>query len=203
MKKMDTRVNRTRKFLKEALIDLIEVKGFDAITIGNLAEKAEVNRVTFYQHFHDKYDLLEQTIETMLQHFIEVVAPKVREDLVTPNNETSEVYLRLFQFVYDNHSFFKTMLSGNGITLFQDRMTLTIQQFISDTLDQLTPNELHDKVPREIVVHYVAAASIGLIKYWVQSEMTYSPHYMAKQLTFLERNGPINAVGKIKTVRDQ
>ncbi len=194
MKKIDPRVKKTRRFLKEALIDLIEVKGFEAITIGNLAEKAGVNRVTFYQHFHDKYDLLEQTIETMLLHFTEVVAPKKREDLVTPKHETSEVYLQLFQFVYDNQSFFKTMLSDNGITLFQNRMTLTIQQFVSDTLDQLAPHEHPNKVPREIVVHYVSAASIGLIKYWVHSGMTYSPQYMAKQLTFLERNGPINAL---------
>ncbi|WP_058309168.1 TetR/AcrR family transcriptional regulator [Gracilibacillus massiliensis] len=194
MKKMDPRVKKTRKFLEEALIDLIEVKGFEAITVGNLAEKAEINRVTFYQHYHDKYELLEQTIETMLRDFIEAVAPNKREELVTDKDETNNVYLQLFQFVYEHQSFFKTMLGENGVTLFHNRMTTSIQQFVSDTLAQLAPNESNAKVPREIVVHYVAAASIGLIKYWVQTGMTYSPHYMAKQLTFLERNGPINAI---------
>lgn len=192
---MDPRVKKTRKFLKEALIDLIEDKGFEAITVGNLAEKAEINRVTFYQHYHDKYDLLEQTIETMLKDLIITVAPHKREELlVTHKDETNNVYLQLFQFVFDHQSFFKTMLGQNGTTLFQNRMTISIQEFVADTLAQLAPNEKNAKVPREIVVHYVAAASIGLIKYWVQNGMTYSPNYMAKQLTFLERNGPINAV---------
>ncbi|WP_208592055.1 TetR/AcrR family transcriptional regulator [Gracilibacillus suaedae] len=197
MKKIDPRVKKTKSFLKNALLELIDEKGFDAITIGNLAEKAEVNRVTFYQHYHDKYDLLEQTIKEMLQHFIETVEPKKREDLITHKQETSVVYLNLFQFVYDHRKFFNIMLGENGASLFQDRMTKSIEHFISDTLDMLVPDKSSMEIPQDIIVHYVSSASIGLIKYWVQSGMKYSPHYMAKQLTVLERRGPINStIGK-------
>lgn len=53
----DLRVRRTRKLLREALLDLATEKGFDAITVNDLTERAMINRATFYRHYRDKYEL--------------------------------------------------------------------------------------------------------------------------------------------------
>lgn len=55
--KLDPRVRRTRKLLKSAFIELMMEKGFEAMTVQDIAERAEINRATFYAHFADKYDL--------------------------------------------------------------------------------------------------------------------------------------------------
>jgi AcrR family transcriptional regulator len=60
--KNDPRVKRTRQYLKQAFIDLISVKDFESITIQEITNQAGVNRATFYSHFKDKYDLLDETI---------------------------------------------------------------------------------------------------------------------------------------------
>src|SRR5690242_10979296 len=54
----DRRVNRTRRALKDALTDLILEKGYERVTVGDVLERADVGRSTFYAHFVDKDDLL-------------------------------------------------------------------------------------------------------------------------------------------------
>ena len=56
----DLRVRRTRKLLTQALIEGTVEKGFAALTVRDITRRAMVNRSTFYRHYLDKYDLLEQ-----------------------------------------------------------------------------------------------------------------------------------------------
>lgn len=53
----DPRVQRTRKLLQAALVELLAEKSFDAITVQDIAERSTINRATFYAHFADKYAL--------------------------------------------------------------------------------------------------------------------------------------------------
>ncbi|QBD76461.1 TetR/AcrR family transcriptional regulator [Ktedonosporobacter rubrisoli] len=61
------RVLRTRKLLRAALIDLIEERDFEALTVGEIAERAMVSRAGFYRYYQDKYDLVEQLFEEAVQ----------------------------------------------------------------------------------------------------------------------------------------
>src|SRR5262249_2419452 len=62
MNEADPRVKRTRKLLQEAFVALLAEKGFHAISVQDIAERATVNRATFYAHFEDKYALMDQMI---------------------------------------------------------------------------------------------------------------------------------------------
>ena len=73
-KRVDPRVKRTRKLLEQAFIELMNEKGFEDITIQDIADRAMVNRATFYAHFEDKYDLLDSFVR---QQFNEMLAGKV------------------------------------------------------------------------------------------------------------------------------
>jgi len=66
-KKVDPRIKRTRQLLQQALMDLMREKSFQAITVQDIAERATVNRVTFYAHFEDKHMLLEYTMREMFK----------------------------------------------------------------------------------------------------------------------------------------
>lgn len=63
MNLQDPRVMRTRQLIRETFRELLRRKGFDAITIKDIAQQATINRATFYDHFVDKYVLLDETIE--------------------------------------------------------------------------------------------------------------------------------------------
>ena len=56
---LDPRIRRTRLLLQQALGKLLETKEFDKITVQDIAEAATVNRATFYDHYADKFALLE------------------------------------------------------------------------------------------------------------------------------------------------
>lgn len=60
--RVDPRVKRTRVLLEQAFMELIQEKGFQAVTVQDIAERAGVNRATFYAHFADKYALLDHNI---------------------------------------------------------------------------------------------------------------------------------------------
>jgi AcrR family transcriptional regulator len=66
----DLRVRRTRKLLQKALLDAASEKGFAHVTVRDIAERAMVNRATFYRHYEDKYDLLAQYMKE-LSEFID------------------------------------------------------------------------------------------------------------------------------------
>jgi AcrR family transcriptional regulator len=70
----DPRVLRTRQLIREAFRDLLRNKGFDSITIKDIAQKATINRTTLYAHYEDKYALLEEITE---QAFHEMIPEQV------------------------------------------------------------------------------------------------------------------------------
>ena len=85
-KKVDPRIKRTRQLLQRALMDLMQEKSFQSITVQDIAERATVNRVTFYAHFHDKYALLEATLREMIRQQLRSRVPE--NSTFTPENLT-------------------------------------------------------------------------------------------------------------------
>ncbi len=75
-KKLDPRIKRTRQLLRQALMELMAEKSFQAITVQDIAGRATVNRVTFYAHFQDKYALLEYTIREMIRQQLRSQLPE-------------------------------------------------------------------------------------------------------------------------------
>ncbi len=71
----DPRVKRTRQLLKQALSDLLAEKPFQDVTVQDIAERATVNRVTFYAHFEDKYDLVSSVIRDGFVERLEAMLP--------------------------------------------------------------------------------------------------------------------------------
>ena len=64
----DRRTERTRRLLQEALAELADERGYDAVTIADITERANVGRTTFYLHYHSKDDLFLNSLE---QHVID------------------------------------------------------------------------------------------------------------------------------------
>src|SRR5689334_21361134 len=69
MAKADRRVGRTRDLLQKALLELIDERGYDAITIQDIVDRANVARATFYVHYTSKDDLFLSCHEAILSEF--------------------------------------------------------------------------------------------------------------------------------------
>jgi len=191
-KELDPRIKKTRRFLRKALVELIDEKGFEAMTVRDLTERAEINRATFYQHYTDKYDLLDSNIDELIDHLIAYVIPNDREDLLMSGDEPSPAFVRLFEFIGENAYFFEVML---GVLSFRTRLLQMIREIVSDRLDKFHPHPETMMVSKDLFIYYVSSAHLGVISYWLDHDRSYSPRYMAQQLSLLTEKGPMNAIG--------
>jgi AcrR family transcriptional regulator len=67
---VDPRIRRTRDLLRDALARLLETRDFEKISVQDIAEAATVNRVTFYDHYTDKFALLESLVESRFNELL-------------------------------------------------------------------------------------------------------------------------------------
>src|SRR5204863_8822645 len=107
--KLDRRIRRTRERLGDAMLALLEEKGFDAITVQDVLDRAQVGRSTFYVHYRDKDDLflsdLEEFFESM-GSFIERSGERSRR--VMPVRE-------LFSHIADSPTLYEAMVASGRI----------------------------------------------------------------------------------------
>lgn len=69
--KLDPRVKRTRSLILQAFNNLLAEKSFDAISVQDVTDQAQINRATFYAHFEDKYALLDYWVQRQFRQEIE------------------------------------------------------------------------------------------------------------------------------------
>ena len=62
---LDGRARRSLHLIRDAFIALLIEQGFETITVGQIATRAQINRATFYRHYRDKYDLAERITELL------------------------------------------------------------------------------------------------------------------------------------------
>ncbi|WP_410983468.1 TetR/AcrR family transcriptional regulator [Bacillus cereus] len=193
----DPRVKRTRQLIQDAFVALIGEKGFENVTVQHIAERAPVNRATFYSHYHDKYDLLDKCIEEMLASLSEVIKPKkqTKEDLQLTFNSPHPIFLALFEHIAENATFYNVMLGDKAAGNYSYKMMKTIQTHLTLGLSISQPDDDELMVPRDILISYVTGSHIGMIMSWLKRGMIYTPHFMAMQLTRLIILGAHTAAG--------
>ena len=116
--KLDPRVVRTRQQLGEALVALIEEKGFDALTVQDITDRAELNRATFYLHYRDKQDLLEQSLRDAIDELITDIGASADEQGQLLMEESPRPIKAVFDHVAQHAEFYRVMLSAEGVPAF-------------------------------------------------------------------------------------
>ena len=174
----DRRVRRTRKLLADALVSLVLEKGYDAITIKDITDYADVAHATFYRHYRDKDELLMQK----LGEIVEEITGFTRE----PSLQDSEGYL-IFKHAHENHALYRILLGSPGAL----RVRQSIQKTIADDLLNTCP-PIHSPentlIPGEIAAYHIAGSLLLLIEWWLHHDMPYPPHRMGKIYEQLVRN---------------
>lgn len=178
---MDRRIAKTKILLENSLIKLMIEKGFDKISIKDLCEEADINRGTFYLHYKDKYDLLEQKEDEILKGFIEIVTNIVEKhpkNFILPANK--EILLHIFTKIYiyakENADFMRVLLGTNGDLNFQ----MKIRNFIESCLVQnIAINHEIEKLPVKYIATIASSAQLGILQKWLKSGMEETPQELA------------------------
>jgi AcrR family transcriptional regulator len=126
-KKLDPRVIRTRKMLRDALIELIGEKGFSAISVQDITQRATLNRATFYLHYRDKEDLLAQSVEEILEELVTGMKECRLLDYDITDSDGNVIHplpdlVYVFKHVAKHEKFYKVMLGKKGQQSFWFRL---------------------------------------------------------------------------------
>ena len=171
----DRRIQRTRRRLSGALVELVKEKRFDDITVQNVIERAEVGRATFYSHFRDKEDLFEQ----QWKQFSERLAQQMDWDIA--GKDSFVPVASFFQHLQEVQPFYLGLVRSGKIDAMFKRGIEYLTHHIETALNQrlkLAPRPVG--VPIPILSNYLASEFFALLKWWLDAGMPYTPESMDK-----------------------
>lgn len=172
----DLRVRRTRTTLQKALIELTVEKGFAAVTVRDICERAMVNRSTFYRHYIDKYDLLDQYATEVGK----LTAPEVNE---TEGKHTGP--LQMLKHVQQFADFYRVMLGQNGDPVFTQRFCQNAAERFRTFLSLQDAPAGPDTPPVEMQLNYISWAGVGAITWWLENDQPCTPEQLGSWLSQL------------------
>ncbi len=161
----DRRIARTRRALQEALIALIVEKGYEAITVQDILDRADVGRSTFYLHFEDKEHLLAAGfagLREMLEESLRASPVAGR----SPAERALGFTPRLFEHAYEYRSVFHAV-GGSGGTIVRRHFQETLAGVIQDQLRTEMKKRQAQALPPDLAVHFAASALVSVISWWL------------------------------------
>ncbi len=182
MARTDRRAQRTQARLQRALIELLRERGYDAITVQDIVDRADVGRTTFYQHYRGKDDLFVHCHEAMVSRF-SALSP---ETLFAPDAPAG------MMAAYRHLAEVRTLLSP----LFQGRAkdSPLVLRRLRDQLAQRIAASLRaalagadSALPIEVVAVALAGAQIALVQWWLERRQPYTPETVARTFHRLQR----------------
>ncbi len=200
----DLRVRRTQKLLREALIALIEERGFDALTVGEIAERAMVSRTAFYRYYQDKYDLVEKIFEEMVATVTHDIDP-LRRTVINrlhaqpPANlwielfeqapeaqSTPEPWVGMFEHFAQYERLYGALLGKKGSSWFVTKMRAYIAEALSERIQALayaigSKQTTESRVFMDgFVPALIAAQLVDAITWWLEQGKPYTPRQLAR-----------------------
>ncbi len=184
----DRRVQRTREQLQQALIDLVSERRYDALTIQDIVERANVGRTTFYLHYTGKDDLFMSCHEAIVGEFRSGPLyrhPLSREDLLSPEAPAGDAWVRL-----------APIFRGKDGPLILRRIRDRNAQEIEANLRAAFAG-VESTIPMDVLASYLAGAQLALVHWWLEQPdaRPHTPKTLAQTFHRLQRAAIRDAFG--------
>ena len=179
----DPRIARSRAALREAFITLVEERGIDGFSVGDLCTSAGLNRGTFYNHFRDKESLLASFEDEVIEGLGGVLAKfqniKLRElAACSLTHRPLPMLVELYDYLREEGPFLHAMLGPGGDARFGMRLREAVcGRFVRSLLHERYQND-----PSAFTRYYISfysGAYLGVISEWIDSGMTETSEEMA------------------------
>ncbi len=188
-RRMDRRVQRTRKLLRESLMALILEEGYESISIQDITDKANLGRATFYLHFKDKDELLLELMDHVMAGFLDQV-PQLSEAQWCL--EDLKALIKLFDFAAEHYDLYRILVIGSGGITASRQLHRTIAENVEMSLQRkIEESDLTPEVPVEFIANHFAGSLLSSIYWWLDNDLPYSVEEMAlmfQKINMLDRS---------------
>lgn len=162
MTKIDRRITKTKKSIYTAFLQLLNEKGYEATTVQDIIELADVGRSTFYSHYESKELLLDELCQKLFHHLFE------RDDQLSPQDYLAHIFQH---FKKNQDHVTSLLLSKNDYFIRQLRKELEhdVYPMVAEKLIQSHPN-----IPHSYLKHLVVTNFIETLSWWLKKGKSYS-----------------------------
>ena len=172
MEKVDRRIQRTQDLLGDALVALILEKGYDAVTIRDVTERANVAYSTFFRHYRDKDELLTAQLGGELEELIR----RIETTSAIDRQGRMEGAL-IFQHAQEHGTLYRVLLSSIETVKVRQRIRQIIAAVFLKTCQPI--HQKNANIPPDVAANHIATSLLGLIEWWLEHDMPYSVEQMA------------------------
>ena len=172
MNKSESKYFNTAKKMDKALISLLEEKSFEYITVSEICKRANVNRSTFYLHYENMSDLLNETARFLLDGFVayfdderKSIAKKLIESSLDELNFISDEYLHPYlSYIKENSRVFTTVLSHSDSFGFNDVFQKLYENIFNPILERFD----YPSADRKYVMMFYLNGITAIVTEWLK-----------------------------------
>ena len=174
------RVRRTHKLLRDAVIELTEERGFDTLTVGEIAERAMVSRAAFYRNYRDKYDLVEQIFTEALRDLFDTVPEPGAE-------HPPQIWAGFFEHIAKYERLYRALLGRRGSPWFVLKMRSTLVDLLGKRLPvwRGAAGRTASSASDEFTSDLLATLFVEAITWWLERGRPCTAQEMAKRCALL------------------
>lgn len=172
---MDRRQRKTREAIFNAFIALLSQKDFTQITVGEIIDRADVGRATFYAHFETKDFLLKELCEELFCHIFDATnhEPSGHRHIFNCDAPSS-VFLHLLQHLQKNDNNILELLSCQNNEMFLRYFKINLQKLVISQLP-LFASRKSNTLPESFWVNHIASTFVETLRWWIDNGMRESP----------------------------
>lgn len=170
-KKTDRRVRKTRALLQQSLIQLMEEKELQDISVKELADLADINRGTFYLHYTDIYDMLHKIEAELFIEFNDILDRNLDRDALPATHRT--VLMEVFSFLERHYDLARVMIGPHGDSAFVNGL----KNLVTERLKRLVAGS---ETPGEYYYSFIVSGYVGVIETWLTSPHPLPSEEMAE-----------------------
>jgi len=189
--KTDLRVLKTRKAIKDAFLKLIQTKGYDRITIQDIADEAMINRNTFYLHYIDKIDLMESLCKDSIDQLNVCINLEIKDIDEMSEGLFSSILTETFKVIEADIEFFKAMLSENGYPNFANHLKNSLKSLMLAGLEKYT-----SEYKMDVALEYMISGLVGAICMWITHSKELQITEIVDQLSDIHFHNVLNLLQK-------
>jgi AcrR family transcriptional regulator len=192
--KVDPRVRRTRRMLRDALVSLILEKDYASISIKEITARAEVAYITFFRHFESLDQLLMEVLDEGLAELLGHI-----ETLAT-QSETSALETEgrlIFEYIEEKADLFRILFKSQSVTRVRKKVVRNIAVIFQKSCTPLVRSG--NSVTTAILSNHIATSLLALIEWWLDNNRKPVPAYMGKVYKSLIIDSTVGAVSSLST----
>lgn len=179
--KTDRRVLYTKMVLKQSLLELLRERPIEKITVKDICEKADINRGTFYTHFTDPYNLLEQIENELFGEILASIETSLKAEAI------SGLLVKIFESILKNSDLCRVLFSDYGDKAFLRRIINIARDRSVAEWKRMIPAVKDEQM--ELLYLFYANGCVAIIQHWVLNGMRESPQELSEMIEKLSLRG--------------